>query len=434
MFKLSDKTRRRISLAAFVVFGVVPAAIVLVCGIARHTPGHVRSVAERLSWQLGQKVSLERIRYLTPGVVVYEGLELSDPETGARILRCRTLKAGRETAQGAGGERRPCLTLIASQAEFSADRLDALWQLARGVLAGRIGSPAVDVRLAAGDVRLLEGETCHALTGLKGRIDRLAGGSQADVAFRLADVETPEPIQLRMARNAQADPPASGMGIYTGGGSLPCRLLAVVQPEFGALGPESRFAGYVWANEAPDGWGGELAGRFSGVDLEGLVARHLPHTLRSTAQLNVPKAVFRGGRLEEAEGSLVAGPGAISRSLLVAAVERLRMVPGAEPGELDPLVAYDRLALSFRIDPHGLQLQGACPPAGCGTVLAKDSRMVLAEPRSQPVPVAALIQTFAPPGAVQVPATRQTDWLMRRLPVPEAFPLHTAAAPSPAAR
>jgi len=430
MFQLHDSARRRIAMAAFVALCVVPTAVVVICGLARHTPGHVRTVATRLSWQLNQRVSLARVRYLRPGVVRYEGLELADPETGDRILRCRSLQVSRERPTDHEGRGRSCLVMTASRAELEAGRLDQVWQLVRRALTGRIGSVEWDARLAATEVTLRHGDASHAITQLRGRIDRLPGGSQADVTFRLAELETPEPIQVRVARNGQTEPPASGLGVYTGGGALPCSLLALAVPEFEAMGPESRFSGYVWANETDEGWGGVLEGEFSGVDLERLVAGRFPHTLAGAAELTVKNATVRQGRLEEAAGSLVAGPGTISRSLLDAAAGRLGMARGPEPRGSGQLVAYDRLALSFRIDSHGLQLQGACPPAGCGIVLVGRSGPLLGEPPAQPVPMAALIQTLAPAGAIQVPATRETDWLMRRLPVHDAFPLRTAVTPS----
>jgi len=417
-------------MAAFVALCVVPTAVVVICGLARHTPGHVRAVATRLSWQLDQRVSLARVRYLRPGVVLYEGVELADPETGDRILRCRSLQVARERPTDNEGRGRPCVVMTASQVDVEGGRLDQVWQLVRGALTGRTGSVEWDARLAAGEVTLRQGEASHALVQLRGRIDRLPGGSQADVTFRLVEVETPEPIQVRVARNGQTEPPASGLGVYTGGGALPCSLLALAAPEFEAMGPVSRFSGYVWANETLGGWGGVLEGKFSGVDLERLVAGRFPHMLGGAAELTVKNATVRQGRLEEAAGLLVAGPGTISRSLLDAAAGRLGMARGSEPRGPGPLVAYDRLAVSFRIDSHGLQLQGACPPAGSGTVLAGSFGALLGEPQAQPVPVAALIQTLAPAGAIQVPATRETDWLMRRLPVRDAFPLRTAVTPS----
>jgi hypothetical protein len=433
MFQLRDSTRRRICLAAFFALCVVPTVVVLAWGVARHVPGHVQAVATRLGWQLGHKVSLGRVRHLRPGAVLYEGFELSDPETGSCILRCRKLKVAEETSKDRKGRPRRCVVLIASGLEVEADRWHDVWQLVRRAVTGHVGSVEADVRLAAGEARLREGESSLTLVQLQGRIDRVPGGSQADLAFRLAEVDTPEPIQIRVARNRRTEPPATGMGIYTGGGELPCPLLGLAVPEFAALGPESRFSGYVWASETPEGWDTEIAGKLTGVDLEGVVAGHPAHSIVGAAEVNVERALFRQGRLREATGSLVAGPGQVSRSLLDAAADRLGMVRGLERGAPRELVPYDRLAASFRIDAHGLQLRGACPPAESGAVLTASFGVLLGEPTLQPVPVAALIQTLAPAGAVQVPATRSTDWLMRRLPVHDPLPPRSAAAPARAA-
>jgi hypothetical protein len=452
MFPLHDIARRRICLAAFFALGVAPTLAVLAWGVSRQLPTHVHAEAERLSWQSGQKVSLEGVRHLRPGSVRYEGVEISDPETGGRILRCRALEVRRQVSSREKGPARRSLVVIASEPEFEAAQLDELWSLVRGALESRIGPGESDVRLAAAQATLRFGETAQKLTQLQARIERLSGGSQADLTFRLADLETPEPVQIRVARNHQTRPPATGLGIRTGGGLLPSSLLATAIPAFGALGPESRFCGYVWASETPDGWNGELVGQFTGVDLEGLVTRHFPHTLRGTAGLDLQRAVFQKGRLREAAGSLVAGPGAISRSLVDAAADRLGLVcsgaagPGATGGlsarasgrradELpvpprDELLAYDRLAVAFLIDSRGLQIRGMCPPAASGGILAGRYGLLLGEPALQPLPAVSLVQALAPAGAVQVPATHQTDWLLRRLPMPEATAARRADASS----
>ena len=434
MFQLHDNSRRRICLAAFFALCVAPTVIVLACGVARHLPGHVRAEADRLTWQLGQKVSLTRVRHLRPGVVLYEGLELSDPETGSRILRCGKLKAGWGTSTDQNGQGPPCLVLIAYQPEIETDEIDQVWRLVQAALSRRAGCPESDVQLAADQLTLRAGETAYTLTQVRSTIKRLSDGSQADVAFRLAEVDTPEPVQIRVAREHHTEPPATGVGLYTGGGALPCPLLTLGVPGLEALGPRSRFGGYLWVNETPEGWAGELAGQFTEVDLDGLVAHHFPHTLRGAAQLTVQGARFRQGRLEEATGALAAGPGAISRSLLDAAADRLGMVGGLEPSVPDRLVSYERLAVSFRIDSRGLELRGECAPTGSTAILVGRYGTLLGEPIRQPVPVAALVQALVPAGEVQVPVTRQTDWLIRRLPMPHLSTPRTAYASPPVGR
>jgi len=68
-------------------------------------------------------------------------------------------------------------------------------------------------------------------------------------------------------------------------------------------------------------------------------------------------------------------------------------------------------------------LRGLCRGMAPGTMLADRYGPLLGEPASQPQPVAALLQALVPGSAVRVPATSETDWLMRRLPLPKAVPL-----------
>jgi hypothetical protein len=434
MSPLRDTSRRQICLAAFFALCVVPTVIVLACGIARHLPGHARAEAKRLGRHLGQKVSVARVRHLRPGVLVYEGLDLSDPETGKPLARCRRLEVRWERVADPKGPSRQRLALAASQAEIDAADLKSLWRLVHGALTGRLACFQSPLRLTAHEVTLRQGEIPLTLTGLEGGIARLSDGSRADVAFRVVGFETPKPVQIRIVRSHQSEPATTSGGLYTGEGALPCSLLELGFPELEALGPECQFRGYLWISESPQGWGGELAGQFAGVDLERLVAAHSSHTLRGSAAIRVEQALFRQGRLQEATGWLTAGPGVISRSLVDAAADRLGIDrAGAIDGSEQP-VPYDRLAVSFRIDSGGLQLRGECPPPGSGAILVSRYDLLLREPMVQPVPIAAVLHALVPTAHVQVPATRETDGLTRRLPIPHATAPRMAEAPSPVPR
>jgi hypothetical protein len=315
--------------------------------------------------------------------------------------------------------------------EIEAADLKPLWGLVHGALTGRLACFDSSLRLTAREVALRRGETPLTLTDLEGKIEKPSGGSQADIAFRVTGFETPKPVQIRIARSRQTEPATTGGGLYTGEGALPCTWLELGFPELEAFGPEARFRGYLWVNESPQGRGGELAGHFAGVDLERLVAAHFPHTLRGNASLSVQQALFHQGRLQEATGWLTAGPGVIGRSLLDATADRLGMDRAAALEGAEQPVPYDRLAVSFRIDSGGLQLRGECPPPGSGAVLVSRDGLLLREPMVQPVPIAAVLQALVPTAHVQVPATRETDWLVRRLPVPHASAARIAEAPSP---
>ena len=77
------------------------------------------------------------------------------------------------------------------------------------------------------------------------------------------------------------------------------------------------------------------------------------------------------------------------------------------------------MGLDFWIDNRGVSIAGQC--AGMpGAVAVAGGRAILTEPASQPQPVAALIQALVPANEVPIPATRQTGWLARLLPMPDA--------------
>jgi hypothetical protein len=151
-----------------------------------------------------------------------------------------------------------------------------------------------------------------------------------------------------------------------------------------------------------------------------VVTDRFGHRLTGTAEVAVQFARFRRGRLEEAAGSITAGPGMIGRSLLDASARWLGMVPRAESDVPGDPVPFDELRTSLVIDSGGLELRGQCPGAHPGVVVAGRDGPLLAEPAGQPRPVAAVLATLVPVAGVHVPATRQTEWLIGRLPLPEA--------------
>jgi hypothetical protein len=426
MFLLHDRTRRRICIGGFFLLCIAPTALTLLWAAARHWPGGVEAEARQLSRRLGLEVALDGLRHLRPGLVLYEGLELADPETGQKLLRCRVVEAHWTEAGDCQGQRKPCLVLLASQPQLEAAGVDCLGQLLRRLLQRQGGAAEVDVRLTADSVTVKTAENFQTLTDFQGSIELLPGGVQAQAAFRLAGVEMPNPARVRLLRNRQTVPPASAFELDTGGGPLPCGLLALGLPELKSLGPRSRLRGYIWANEncrgRAAGWDGEVTGQLFDLDLERLVSEQFPHKLSGTAQLTIHSAHFRQGRLEDVNCTLSAGPGVISRSLMDAAVARLSLQRGVPPSRPGELVPYQQLMLALVLDAEGVRLQGRSLAGGQGTILADAGGRLLGEPALQRQPVAALLQTLVPQSEVQVPATRQSDWLMRHLPLPRVVP------------
>ncbi len=440
MFRLHDNARRRICRAAFLLICVAPTVGVSLWCVRRHLPGVAAREARRLERELGLDVSLEGLRYLRPGRMLYEGLKLADPETGQLILQCRALEADWTHTTDEQGRPKATLVVIASQPEIEATGVDRLQELLGQLLRRGASRRQLDVRLSAGQLTLGSTGASHTLTELQGSIGWSDEGAAAEASFRLAGVDTPERIRVRLVRNRQTLPPASGFELDTGGGAVPCDLLALGLPLLGRLGPGSRLRGYIWANQAGDGrtsagWEGELAGQLIELDLDEVTtAARLPHKLSGTAHLTIQSARFRRGRLEEALGTLAAGPGVISRSLIEAAVAELSMARGLRPQEPGDLVPYEQLVVGFLIDTDGLHLQGGRAPSAPGAILMGRQGWLLGEPTRQPQPVVALLRALVPASEVRVPATRQTAWLIGHLPVPQITTPPDAEATPPQAR
>jgi len=357
-------------------------------------------------------VLLDNVRCPRPGVTVYEGLTLANPETGARVLRCRRLEIG--PAAGSDG----VLAIAASQVTLEPAELEELRRLADQTLTRRAGGAANGISLAAEKLIFSPGDRFPALIDARAKLLRLTGETQVEISFWLEGMNPSDPIRVRVRRSHDTQPPATAFDLDTGRNGLPCSLLGVVFRPFLAAGPSARFQGYFWAGESPEGFSGEVRGDFLDADLESLAAGRLGHLLSGRARITIQSARFQQGRLQAAVGKIVtSAPGMAGYSLLEAAVTQLGFTAGSAPSTTaEGVVPYDQLALSFLLDGNGLQVRGDCPPAGSGSVLVAPAGVLLAQPRAQPLAIASLVRALAPIEEAQVPLNPQTEWLIARLP------------------
>ncbi len=433
MFQLYDKTRRRFCIAGFLMLGLLPSLTVAGWCVYRHTSSYLAAEVNQLSRQLGVSVKLSGLKHLRPGVVLYENVELADHETGQPLLQCRLVEVQCTLQPDERGVRHPVVSVVASQPQIHAASIDRTWRWVQRVFETAPNWLNTEVELSAAEVTLKDAERSQTLTGVEALVESLPQGTHAQLQFRLVGADTPDPAQIRLVRNRQVSPPASGFELHTGGGELPCSLLAMGVGELRPLGNRSRFKGYIWANETTAGWEGEAAGQLVDVDLGGLVTNHFPHRMSGIGQITIQSARFRQGRLEEGSGVIVAGPGTIDRSLVESAVDRLGLTAAEEPLN-EERIAYDQLAMSATLDAQGLRLRGRCAGVDPGTILARGSARLLGESPGAPQPMAALVRTLVPQSAVQVPASRQSDWLLRHLPVPDVIAPPGAKVIPPTAR
>jgi hypothetical protein len=441
MFQLHDKTRRRICLAGFCLLCIAPTLGAAAWCISRHLPWIAQNEAKSLGRQLGLEVHIAGLENIRPGVVLYDGFELADPETNQCLLRCRKLEVQWKTIADPQGGNKSTLDLTAIQPEIEMAKLQDLGWLLQRAMQGQTSIPGVSIHVAATELTLRAGPNSQTLTDVDGRLNYPTGGVEAVALFHLAGVETSNPVKIRMVRDRRTIPPISGFELDTAGGNLPCDLLAPGLPGLGSLGSRSRFCGCIGAIQDPNehaagNWSGEVTGQLLGIDLGQLVSDRFPHKLSGTADVTIKIAKFQHGRLNAATGSVVGGPGVIGRSLLQAAVKHMQFSTGADLDLLRDQVPYNRLALELFMDDRGLWIEGRCPSAQSGVIMTNERLCLLAAPAPQFQPATALIKTLVPESTVQVPATNQTDWLVAHLSMPQAVTPQTreAALPPPTVR
>ena len=126
------------------------------------------------------------------------------------------------------------------------------------------------------------------------------------------------------------------------------------------------------------------------------------------------------GRLVAASGWIASGPGLVSRSLLDAVHETLGLPVGNPPVPQSDPIRYEQLKVSFAVDSTALKLQGRChTPAGDAIMMGLSGPLLGPSPPSSHS-IASVIEVLLPGQPVQVSATRETEQLMSRLPLPSS--------------
>jgi len=401
--KLREQSRRQICQLAFVALCLGPTAAVLAIGVARRLPSHTAACVDELRDRLGLDVGLREVSHPRPNLLLFHELELTDPETGELVLKCRLLEAS------SGGAFR---VFKASGVELHADAVEHVWRLLERTLRGQMpGGATGPLRLLADSLTWFGPERAQTFTDVMGQLGSGPQGMEASLSFRIVGTNMPESATIRVVRRGGDEP------------STAAPLLSNVD----WLGSRAAFHGYLWAQESSRGWEGELTGKLSDLDLDAAVSAHFPHTLSGSVNVQLERVRFRQGRMVEAVGAVTGDGGTISRSLLVAGLRCLDLDTEMEMASPELIVRYRRLAFDFILEPQGLKLIGRCAARQRGTLLADDwQRALWIQPALQPQPAVNLVRALAPENDIQVPASEVTERLLRHLPLP---PLRAPAGP-----
>lgn len=415
---MSSRTQRILCRAGFVSFCVLPTLALgawivnerVIQGAASPAlEAQAKPLAEaELSRRLGLTVTLERLEYPQAGYTLLEGVQIADPETRRRIASIASLELARH------GEE---LIVVATRPEIDADHWSDLWESLHDRVLRERGEKVVPMRLTARQMTLVSRHPGRSPTLTDVDVQLAAGKFSLD--FRVAGLDMRNPVRFRASRDRAASPPFTRWEIHTGEAALPCALLVDYAPWLWRLGDRCHFNGSLWAEDAGDGWRGELTGRFLAIDLDRLVSEQFPHKLSGEAEAVVSRVEFTGGRVRTAAGFLEAGPGTISRGLLEQSVVHLGLWHSENFGEaVAELSRYSQLKLGFSLNEAGLQLSGKCDTEGTVLVLESDFPARLHDRYPETISVASLVRALAPASELQVSASREGDALLRILPLP----------------
>jgi hypothetical protein len=416
MFPIHDRTRRWICRVLFILGGVLPMAAVAAWAAVVHSASHLEAVRRQVAETLGLDVRLASVSYPQPGVMLLEGLELVDAETKVPLASIRAAEVIRDGKSQ---------TIVLSQPDVNIMRPGWLWTLIDSRL--RYRADLAPLRLSAGELTLRFRGGMQTLVDCNAQFESASQRDALTAAFRLADVSATEPVRLQIKRSSAGGEPANSFELDARAVALPFSLLTALVERRNYLGQKSTLSGQIRGMQMPDGWQCEFSGRLENVDLNDLVTDEFPHRLSGTATLTIEKAIVHSGRVEEFHGTISAGPGVVSDSLMASAADNLKMRREGlrtAPSTTD----YEQLSAAFDLDARGLVVRGTCKDSRPGIVLRGREGAILWQSSSGPVPVVALVKTLVPDSQTQVPATRQTDWLLNLLPIPDVLP-HDSSAP-----
>jgi len=416
MFPIHDRTRRWICRVLFILGGVLPMACVAAWAAVVHSASHLEAVRQQVAEVLGLDIRLASVSYPQRGVMLLEGLELADSEDGESLASIRAAEIISDEKSH---------TIVLSQPDVNVARPGWLWTLIGSRLRHRADQGPL--RLAASELTLRFRGGAATLIDSSAHVESTSEGNTLTAAFRLADVPATEPVRLRIERSSAGGPSANSFELDAQAAALPCSILTAILERRNSLGEKSTLRGAIRATEMPDGWQGEFSGRLENVDLNDLVTDQFPHRLSGKATLTVDKAVVHSGRLEEFHGTISAGPGIVSDSLLASAADNLKMRREGLRTAIST-TDYEELSAAFDLDARGLVVRGTCKDNLPGIVTRGREGAILRQSKGGPLPVVALVKTLVPDSQTQVPATRQTDWLLNLLPIPDVLP-HDPSAP-----
>ncbi len=402
MFALHETTQRRVCRVMFVILCIVPTLLTLV-GIAYcNRPWRQADWQRTLAQKFHVRAVLDDITLPRPGVTELTNLLLADLRTNSPLGSINKLNFQRNHSR---------LTLHADHLTVEAQHLpDLVMAVSTWLATDELGP--LDFQA---DHLTITGPSLHAVELNRLTIRSEATDSQSQRFQLKALDDAGKTIQLAL----ESEQGVLGCIVDAQQVPLPAWLVGKLVPGVRGCG-NATFHGKISATSENQLVHGKLRGKFEQVDLQSWIGNNGPHRLQGRAQFDLSQLDWSGDRIEIAQGSIKAGQGASSFSLLLNARDICGCVTGPTWESLKPdteqeLVAFDQMALSFQMNSTGLAVAGLCKE---GALMTVGETPLLFAP-SQARPVGELVQLLdfrRQPG--WLPATRKAHALAGKLPLP----------------
>ena len=409
-------SRRFFCRAAFVSLCLLPTLFIIGRIVATSLPTYVVSYEQYLSNLLGRRVTLGDVFHLRPGNMSVDSLQIYDEETGEILMTVASASITTCREETVVQLKQPRLTVGCLHEGLRSIHDRLLGRPHAIPCRVNLSASQLVVEHEAGETIIYDVKACYRPTTTH---------SFMTFYLRFDKMQTSEPYVIQLVRNHNSQPPETSFVFRTNGSPLACSNLWMFVPAIYQLGDQCLFNGEVQAvTDSNDDWQGGGDFRLTGVDLNRLVSGTFPQKLSGIADLTCEEMTFQRGRLTQCHGSVVAYDGEIGGSLLVSAQRGMGLRRAGDVQRPPESVGYEDLFIEFQLDDEGLQLRGRSDSEPPGAILSGPGGVLLREPSHQPLPMMGLARLLVPIDGIApylVPATRETDGLLRYLPIPPQF-------------
>lgn len=429
---MHERTERAFCRLAFLLLCALPTLLTFAAVIVTRTPWYHRAeiaaLEAALQQRLGVRVAISEMMRPSPGAWQLEGVQLSNPETGAEVARVRTVFYAVVDGQ---------TKIHLAQPELLADQFPLSWQLVHDRFLCQPDLVGGGLRLRAEDLSIHNESQGLTLSPLDVWIEPREGETVAAARFVLAGRSPDEaPATLQVSRDRSGPLPRTRLSLVTGSSPLPCSMLAEYLPVMRRLGVDAQFAGSLrWELDHEDYTVHLQGARFTQVNMLDLFEL-FDHRLTGTGTIEIQSLTRHRGRpISEAIGRVAIENAKVEPELLRAAAHSLGVSVHPDALSASERIACQSIAFGFQLYGTEVQLSGLCyrqphfesmPP---GTAIVADNLPLAHVDPKRRLSAAALSSTVDPKHRIDMPLGPDDDWARRLLPPLQPEPSGTDALP-----